>query len=105
MHASEQRYGDEIGERSRLHQEIWSTDDIGQTEALLVDLDISLIYVSQLERHLHPEGVAKFAGMAEQGILDIIYENPGVVIYAVPGRLQLTTYGYYVPSVRDNDAG
>jgi YYY domain-containing protein len=105
MHASEQRYGDEIGERSRLHQEIWSTDDIGQTEALLVDLEISLIYVSQLERHLHPEGVAKFAGMAEQGNLDILYENPGVVIYAVPGRLQLTTYGYYVPSVRDNDAG
>ncbi|MEZ4555451.1 MAG: DUF2298 domain-containing protein [Caldilineaceae bacterium] len=98
MHASEQRYGDEVGQRDGLHREFWRTPDIARTEELIDQLDIALIYVGQLERKVHPEGVDKLAQMAADGLLTVIYENERVTIYAVPGALVQNDEGVYVPS-------
>jgi len=43
--------------------------------------------VGQLERWWDPGGVRRLAEMAAQGALSVIYDQDGVVIYAVPGRL------------------
>ena len=64
---------------------------------LLEDLDVTLVYVGQLERSLHPDGARKMDAMAIQGLLMDVYENKGVTIYAVPGRLSATEGGYFVP--------
>jgi uncharacterized membrane protein len=87
MHAGEQRPGVQVGERDALHREFWSTPSVERTQALLDELQVSLVYVGPLERQQHPDGVSKLAGMAAQGQLTPVFENTGVVIYAVPGRL------------------
>lgn len=96
-HVSEQRYGEQVGMRDGLHREFWATPDIGRTEQLINELQISLIYTGQLERYHHPEGAQKLAKMASEGRLETLYQNDGVVIYAVPGRLTQTTGGWYEP--------
>ena len=98
MHAGEQRPGSLVGARDALHREFWATPSIERTLAIIDELQIALIYVGQLERHQHPEGVAKLAAMVEAGRLQAIYENPQVSIYAVPGRLAATSDGLLVPS-------
>lgn len=97
MHAGEQRYGDLVGARDALHREFWTTQSIERTEALIHELDIALIYVGQLERHQHPEGVAKLEQMADAGRLQAIFRNEGTVIYAVPGRLAALPSGQLAP--------
>ncbi|MEZ4868419.1 MAG: DUF2298 domain-containing protein [Caldilineaceae bacterium] len=98
MHEGEQRYGDVVGQRSALHDEFWSTPDIGRTQQIMQELQVSLIYVGPLERHQHPEGVQKLEEMAKQGLLDVLYHE-GSIVYVVPGRLILTNElgGVYVP--------
>jgi uncharacterized membrane protein len=96
-HVSEQRYGDQVGVRDGLHREFWSSMSIERTEELIQQLQIALIYVGQLERYHHPEGAQKLEKMASEGRLVVLYENEGVVIYAVPERLILTDDGVYVP--------
>jgi len=97
-HESEQRYGEQLGPRDGQHREFWSTPDVASTQQLIVDLDIALIYVSQLERHQHPGGVQKLADMAVSGLLDVLFENEGVIIYSVPGTLSEHQDGYYRPN-------
>ncbi|HXF61021.1 MAG TPA: DUF2298 domain-containing protein, partial [Caldilineaceae bacterium] len=101
MHESEQRYGEQVGARDALHREFWTTPDIARTEAILDDLHVSLIYVGQLERYLHPEGVAKLEAMAANGRLLPVFHNERVTIYAVPGRLVATAGGYLVPQAAE----
>ncbi len=98
MHASEQRYGDRVGERDGQHREFWSTPDVDRTLALIDELDVALIYVGQLEQQQHPAGVEKLAQMAEGGLLTPIYTNERVIIYAVPGALAQDDDGGYQPS-------
>jgi YYY domain-containing protein len=98
MHASEQRYGDLVGERDGLHREFWNTADVDRTLVLIDELDVALIYVGQLERHQHGEGVGKLARMAEDGLLIPIYSNDRVIIYVVPGALAEDDDGRYQPS-------
>ena len=98
MHESEQRYGDEVGARNALLNELWSTPDLARTRQILDELNVALIYVGQLERHQHPQAVDKFQRMAEQGQLVPIYRNPRVVIYAAPGKLIRTPEGWYAPA-------
>jgi uncharacterized membrane protein len=86
-HVAEQRYAEQVGARDGLHREFWSTPSLERTEELIAQLQISLIYVGQLEQYVHPEGAQKLARMAIEGRLDVLYENEGVIIYAVPGRL------------------
>ena len=98
MHASEQRYGDRVGERDGQHREFWNTPEVGRTLALIDELDVALIYVGQLEQQQHPAGVEKLAQMAEDGLLTPIYTNERVIIYAVPGALAQDDHGGYQPS-------
>ena len=103
MHESEQRYADALSERETMHREFWSTTDLSTTLQLIEDLDISLIYVGQLERHQHPDAVDKLNVLLEQGQLMMLYENSGVQIYAVPGKLRQSQEGYYYPSGAEPD--
>lgn len=83
LHTHEQRWHDQVSERAWLHHEFWATPDLEHTLYLIRELNISLIYVGELERHLHAEGVAKLAEMAERGWLTPLYENEGVTIYGL----------------------
>lgn len=97
MHEQEQRYPEDVGRRDGLHRELWQTPDVARTQQLFEELQIDLVYVGQLERYLHPDGVRKFETMAAQGLLTPLFQNDRVTIYAVPGRLVLRADGMYVP--------
>jgi YYY domain-containing protein len=86
MHESEQRYGEQLGPRDGLHREFWSTPDIGRMRQLMEELQIDLIYVGQLERHLHPDAVERLAQMAKAGQLETLFANDRTTIYAAPGQ-------------------
>jgi uncharacterized membrane protein len=96
-HVSEQRPGEQVGARDGLHREFWATPDIARTQQILDELAIALIYVGQLERHQHPEGVAKLEAMAQQGLLETVYANDGVTLYLVPGALVRDGQGVLTP--------
>jgi uncharacterized membrane protein len=96
-HENEQRYGDVVGARSALFSELWRTPDIQRTEELMRELNVDLVYIGQLERFLHPDGVEKFEQMAADGRLISIYENERAILYAVPGRLIQAADGLYYP--------
>ncbi|MBV7329525.1 glycosyltransferase family 39 protein [Chloroflexi bacterium TSY] len=87
MHESEQRYGDQVGRRDGLHREFWDTPSWDRTREIIDELNISLIYVGQLERYQHPDGVQKIEGMATDGLLLPVYENERVTIYVVAQKL------------------
>ena len=87
MHEGEQRYGDQVGARDGLHHEFWSTPDWQRTQDLIDQLDVTFIYVGQLERHQHPEGTRKMEEMAAADLLVPLYENDRTVIYGVATKL------------------
>jgi uncharacterized membrane protein len=87
MHEQEQRYPEDVGYRDGLMRELWTNPDSGRTQQMMDELAIDLVYVGQLERYLHPDGVRKFEEMAGQGLLTPVYQNERVTIYAIPGRL------------------
>ncbi len=97
MHEQEQRYPEEVGYRDGLQREFWTSPDIPRTQQIIEELDVDMVYVGQLERFLHPEGVRKIEEMAAQGNLAPIYQNDRVTIYTVPGRLQQMADGSYRP--------
>jgi YYY domain-containing protein len=97
MHEQEQRYPEDVGYRDGLHRELWITPDIARTQQIIDELGIDLVYVGQLERYLHPDGVRKFETMAAQGLLTPLYQNERATIYAVPGRLEQQADGAYTP--------
>ena len=88
MHEGEQRYHGQVSERHGLLNEFWNTTDLVQIERLIDDLDIGLIYVGQLERHQHPDAPARLEELERSGLLETVYRNPKVVIYAVPSQIQ-----------------
>ncbi|MCL4858804.1 MAG: glycosyltransferase family 39 protein [Caldilineaceae bacterium] len=102
MHAGEQRYGEEVGPRDHLYREFWNTPDPIRTQQIIDELDIALVYVGQLERYLHPDGVEKLAQMAAQGLLTPIYENERTTIYAAAGRIARSVDGKYVAQAVDD---
>ncbi len=87
MHEGEQRYHHQVSERHGLLSAFWRSTDTGQIERLIDDLDIGLIYVGQLERHQHPDAPARFEQLEEAGLLEAVYRNPKVIIYAVPSQI------------------
>lgn len=97
MHEQEQRYPEDVGERDGLHRELWSTIDIPRTQQIMNDLHVDLVYIGQLERFLHPDGVRKFEQMAGEGLLTQLYSNDRVTIYVVPGHLQADAAGIFTP--------
>ena len=80
----EQRYGWQTGPRQQLALEFWQTADINRTMDIIRQVGIRYIYVGQLERQQYPpDAIAKFDRMVEMGLLEVVYENPGVTIYRV----------------------
>ena len=88
MHAGEQRYGEDVGKRHGKLSEFWNTEDIERVEALIDELEIGLIYVGQLERHQHPDADSRLEQLEGSGLLESVYRNPEVIIYAVPSHIQ-----------------
>ena len=72
-----------------------------RTQQIIDELQVDLIYVGQLERYLHPDGVAKFEQMAADGMLRVVYQNERVTIYATPGYRGAEN----VPGTLGKDAG
>ncbi len=88
MHAGEQRYSKDVGERHGKLSEFWNTEDLERIESLIDELEIGLIYAGQLERHQHPGAEERLAQLAESGLLESVYRNPEVTVYAVPSHIQ-----------------
>ena len=97
MHEQEQRYPEDVGYRDGLHRELWQTPDIARTQQIIDELHIDLVYIGQLERFLHPDGVRKFEEMAAQGLLTPLFRNERATIYAVPRRLEQHADGTFTP--------
>lgn len=85
-HQSEQRYDWQVGQRSADAETFYKTADVERTRELIDTMNISYIYVGQLERTVYPpEGLEKFEDLRGLGELALAYENPGVKIYKVLG--------------------
>ncbi len=97
MHEQEQRYPEDVGQRDGLHRELWTNPDLERTRQLMNELQIDLVYVGQLEHYLHPEGAARFAELAAQGLLTPVFTNERVTLYVVSGRLQQDAQGVWLP--------
>jgi len=83
-HQSEQRYDWQVGERSEDAETFYRTTDLVQAKELITKMNISYVYVGQLERTIYPfEGLDKFEDMRGWGEVALVYENPGVKIYQV----------------------
>jgi uncharacterized membrane protein len=100
LHQNEQRWPDQVGQRDGLYAEFWNTSDPARAWQLIQQLDISYIYIGQLEQtlynsnltgsllqwgvtHYMPAGFQKFDEMTAQGRLTIVYENQRTRIYQV----------------------
>jgi uncharacterized membrane protein len=84
FHQNEQRYDWQVGPRARLADEFFRTTDVTRALEIIQELDISYIYVGQIERAWYPAaGIEKFEDMAELGLLEVVYQNPKVTIYRV----------------------
>ncbi|MCB0239490.1 MAG: hypothetical protein KDH08_12785 [Anaerolineae bacterium] len=80
----EQRYGSQTGPRRSQAEEFWRTPDAARARQLIDELGVDYIYVGQLERITTPaDGLAKFAVLEEQGVIEVVYQNEQVVIYKV----------------------
>jgi uncharacterized membrane protein len=83
-HQNEQRYDWQVGPRSDDANALYRTTDIEEARELISKMDVSYIYVGQLERSVYPaEGLDKFELLRGEGELDLVYENPGVQVYQV----------------------
>ena len=86
-HQNEKRHPELVASRSALHRTLWTTRDHQTLLDLLQTHSIALIYAGQLEHAEHPDGVARFASMYEEGLLDLLYDSDLTRIYAVSGRV------------------
>jgi YYY domain-containing protein len=85
-HQTQQRfaYAQTIPQRAAHVTELYNTTDIGLAEDLLRRYEVRYIVVGELERvYYAASGLDKFGAMAGQGLLQRVYENPGVLIYEV----------------------
>jgi YYY domain-containing protein len=100
LHQNEQRWPDQVGKRDGLYMEFWNTTDPARAWELIQELDISYIYIGQLEQTLYDPDLAgtlvqwgvpflrsdafyKFGELKDQGRLRVVYENERVRIYQV----------------------
>jgi YYY domain-containing protein len=83
-HQIQQRapYEHAVRERADRVREMYNTTDLARAEALLRQYEVRYIVVGELERtYYSPAGLQKFEAMAEQGLVEPVFGNPGVVIY------------------------
>jgi len=86
-HQNEQRYDWQVGPRSDDANSLYRTTDLQEARELISRLDVSYIYVGQLERSIYPsEGLQKFEALSRAGELALAYENPKVKVYQVVAR-------------------
>ena len=102
LHQNEQRWPEQIAQRDGRYMEFWNTADLARARELIQDLDISYIYLGQLEQtlynpqltgslmqwgvtHFVPAGIDKFDILVDQGLLTVAYENERTRIYQVAG--------------------
>lgn len=84
LHQNEQRPGSQIAGRDWLVNEFWNTPDPERARQLMAELDISYVYVGQLERATYGPHVGdKFEQLRRQGALELMYENEKTQIYKV----------------------
>jgi YYY domain-containing protein len=103
LHQNEQRWPEQVGRRDGRYMEFWNTADLGRAWELIQELDISYIYLGQLEQTLYnpqltgslmqwgvtffvSDGIYKFDSLVDQGLLDVVYENERTRIYQVTGN-------------------
>jgi uncharacterized membrane protein len=85
-HQNEQRYDWQVGPRSDDATALYRTTDLDEARRLIAEMDVSYIYVGQLERNVYPtEGLNKFDELCNSGEMAVAYENPGVRVYRVLG--------------------
>ncbi|MFQ5856588.1 MAG: DUF2298 domain-containing protein [Anaerolineae bacterium] len=83
-HQGEQRYGWQVGPRDGRAKEFFNTHDLDRARELIRELNISYIYIGQLERTVYDSGgLEKFEHMREAGDLELVYQNTEVKIYRV----------------------
>lgn len=84
LHQNEQRPAAQIGQRDMIVNEFWATIDPTRAWQLIDQLNISYIYIGQIERITHGANIGdKFDQLAEQGKLTIVFENQQTKIYRV----------------------
>ncbi|MCC7163438.1 MAG: glycosyltransferase family 39 protein [Anaerolineae bacterium] len=67
---------------------IYETGDTDEALRLLRKYGVSLVYVGPLERAVYSgAGLEKFGDMADQGTLELIYDQNGVQIYALSDKV------------------
>jgi uncharacterized membrane protein len=89
FHQGEQRYESQVRPRAAKADALFTTTSIEQALDIIDEVDISYIYVGQLERAWYPEpGLVKFRVMQQRGLLETAYENRAVTIYRVVAREQ-----------------
>lgn len=83
LHANEQRDPFITGVRDRDVETLYRTTDVETTLRLLAKYRVNYIYVGGVERAFYNEaGLRKFETMRDN-YLDVVYDQPGVQIYAV----------------------
>ncbi len=76
-----------LGQRSSDVALLYNSADFQTAEQILDRYDVSYIYVGELERAYYDQnGLNKFETMAQQGLLEIVYDENGVTIYRVVDR-------------------
>jgi len=86
MHAGEQRFAQDVGQRHGILSEFWKTSELGRIEEIIRELDIHLIYVGQLEHQQHPAAPARLEQLKAGGLLETVFQNQKVTIYSVPSQ-------------------
>ena len=98
LHQNEQRWADQIALRDAPYMEFWNTDDPERAWQLIEQLDISYIYLGQLEQTLYNPGLTstlmrwgvtfhaagglpKFEALQRMGRLELVYQNARTRIY------------------------
>lgn len=82
LHQNEQRYSSQVGSRDLVVNEFWLTPDPARTAALIDALNISYIYIGQVERATYGPAVGrKFEELHHQGRLELVFENEETKIY------------------------
>jgi uncharacterized membrane protein len=82
LHQNEQRYASQVSRRDFVVNEFWNTTDPNRALELIDQLDITYIYIGQLERSTYGDFVEdKFKQLQERGDLELVFENSQTRIY------------------------
>jgi uncharacterized membrane protein len=86
MHESEQRWGQQVGQRDAQAHNLYRTVNEQETLDLIRELRVEYVYLGPLESTVYPQASAKFERMSMLGYLYPVYQNDLVTIYHVPAE-------------------